>query len=146
MNYYARLAVAVNAAALAAAISAASSGLVLEYVLPSGGACGKGEGGCYGSSRLLWGMNRHEWGEWHSTLAMIFLAVVAAHVLLHWRWIKSMVRGPAPAMAGRRTLLAAAALALLLGLAAAPFLSPVSGGHHGNRREARFSPDEGDNE
>jgi mono/diheme cytochrome c family protein len=40
----------------------------------------------------LWGVTRHQWGTVHAYLSFAFLAVVALHLALHWKWAVSVVR------------------------------------------------------
>lgn len=35
----------------------------------------------------LWGMDRHEWGDIHTGLAYFLVALIALHLLIHWRWL-----------------------------------------------------------
>jgi hypothetical protein len=70
-------------------------------------------------------MNRHQWGEIHFWVAFVLMAVLALHVVLHWKWIVTVVRGRRPESSGWRVALGVVGLAGLLGLCAAPFLSEV---------------------
>jgi len=56
----------------------AGTGLLLALRLPPGSAGG------HGLTAL--GMSRHEWGDYHTWLSYAFLALMAAHLLIHWRW------------------------------------------------------------
>ena len=38
-----------------------------------------------GTRVLGWG--RHEWGEVHTWVAYLLIALIALHLLLHWRWL-----------------------------------------------------------
>lgn len=38
-------------------------------------------------SHTLWGSTRYEWGEAHAWASGVSLAVVAGHLVLHWRWV-----------------------------------------------------------
>jgi hypothetical protein len=40
----------------------------------------------------LMSMGRHDWGDVHFVIAGLFLILVAAHLLLHWTWIKGYVK------------------------------------------------------
>jgi len=33
-------------------------------------------------------MTRHEWGAVHFYLAILFVALMVVHIILHWTWIK----------------------------------------------------------
>lgn len=63
-------------------------GLILEYVLP---ACsGGGLGGCRSTTFLF--LTRPEWGSVHFFFAILFLALLLIHLLLHWNWIVFQVK------------------------------------------------------
>lgn len=53
------------------------TGLVIRFVLPPGS----------GRGRVLWGWDRHGWGDLHFWLAVAAGALVVVHVALHWQWI-----------------------------------------------------------
>lgn len=36
---------------------------------------------------LLWGLTRYEWAHLHTHISLIFVALVAAHLIMHRRWI-----------------------------------------------------------
>jgi hypothetical protein len=64
-------------------------GLVIKYVLPPGsGGGGRGRGGLSHGAETFLGLNRHEWGSVHYSLALILLGLLVLHLLLHWSWIK----------------------------------------------------------
>lgn len=56
----------------------AGTGLLLAWRLPPGSRGGRG------LAAMGWG--RHDWGDVHTWLSYAFLALVAAHLALHWRW------------------------------------------------------------
>jgi len=56
----------------------AGTGLLLAFRLPPGSRGGRG--------LSAWGLARHEWGDWHTWLCYAFLALILAHLALHWRW------------------------------------------------------------
>ncbi|MCC5877538.1 MAG: DUF4405 domain-containing protein [Candidatus Sumerlaeia bacterium] len=58
------------------------TGLLMGFTLPAGS----------GRAMVL-GLSRHEWGEIHLWGALLFMAVIVVHLLLHWRWIVSMTTG-----------------------------------------------------
>ncbi len=37
---------------------------------------------------LVSGLTRHEWGDIHIILALIFISLIIIHVILHWSWEK----------------------------------------------------------
>ena len=66
----------------------ALSGFVLWLVLPHGGYQG-GRNALYGQSFII---SRDAWLAIHDWFALVMVAGVLAHVIVHWRWIVCMVR------------------------------------------------------
>jgi hypothetical protein len=66
------------------------TGFIMKY-MPHGGGYGRGfRGGCGpGQTREFWLMSRHEWGDIHFYLAVLFVILMVVHIALHWSWIKS---------------------------------------------------------
>jgi len=92
-----------------------ATGVLMRYVLPPGS----------GRSTTLWTLDRHEWGSVHFWIAIAFLAVLALHLFLHWRWIVTLMSGRPREGSGARVALGTVGLVALLALVIAPFLSPV---------------------
>jgi len=70
-------------------------GFIMEYILPPGtGGCGQEISGGRGREHIkdFWSMTRHEWGDVHFILALLFIVLITAHVLLHWAWICNYCR------------------------------------------------------
>jgi hypothetical protein len=105
----------VDVLAFVAFVILTATGLLVRYVLPPGS----------GHSRSLWGMDRHEWGELHFWIAVALLACLALHLLLHWRWVVSMVKGRPREGSSFRVALSFVGLLALVALVVAPFLVPV---------------------
>jgi hypothetical protein len=86
----------------AQAVSLASTGAVMKWVLPPGsGGHGWGGGRGWGQGpRRLFEMSRHDWGELHFWIAVSLVAVLALHLVVHWRWIVCRFRDLRPS--GRR--------------------------------------------
>jgi len=61
-------------------------GLVMYYVLPPGSGGRHGGWGLEVKSTFL-GMSRHEWGDVHFIMALLLLAMLVLHIVLHWKWI-----------------------------------------------------------
>ena len=59
--------------------------VIFRYVLPPGTG-GRG-GGWRGED--FWSLSRHEWGDIHFYLAILFIVLMVCHIFLHWTWIKS---------------------------------------------------------
>jgi len=109
----------VDAVAFAAFVFLAATGVLIRYVLPPGS----------GHISSLWGMDRHEWGQIHFWIAVALFAVLAFHLLLHWRWIVCTIQGRPREGSGGRLTLALLAILALVGLAASPFFVAVE--HNG---------------
>ncbi len=101
-----------------------ATGVLMRYVLPPGS----------GHFTTIWGLDRHEWGSIHFWIAIAFLAVLACHLFLHWRWIVTLMRGRPREGSGARVALGTVGLAALLALVVAPFVSPVE--RVGERQDA----------
>ena len=54
-------------------------GLLLAFVIPSGNMPHE--------AKVFLGLHRHQWGDIHLTLAIIFLALITWHVWLSWDWV-----------------------------------------------------------
>lgn len=92
-----------------------SSGILLRYLLPPGS----------GRWSELWGMTRHQWGEIHFWVATFFFAVLAFHLLQHWRFILGLFRGHLREGVRLRVALGLVGLIAVVLLSIAPLFSPV---------------------
>ena len=110
-----RLNFLVDAAAFTAFVFMVVTGVIMKFLLPAGG----------GHLTTIWGIDRHGWGDVHFWLSVGFLAAMAIHVYLHWKWIVAVLRGRPREGSGVRLGLGALGLTALLAIAAAPLLSPV---------------------
>lgn len=63
------------------------TGLVELMFLPPGTG-GRGRGG--EPALTVFGLGRHDWGDIHNVAGIAMLAIVALHLVLHWRWIKCL--------------------------------------------------------
>jgi hypothetical protein len=81
----------------------AATGTIMKWVLPPGsGGGGRGFGygfrggrglGPGGSQvKQLLGLGRHDWGDVHFILALVFVVLILVHIILHWTWIKSYAK------------------------------------------------------
>ncbi len=78
----------------------AFTGSILKWVLPS--RCGEGGGwrGGWGDaerleeecSRWFLGVHRSQWLDIHFLLAVILVALVLVHFILHWNWILCSIK------------------------------------------------------
>lgn len=106
-------------------VALTASGVLMRFILPPGS----------GRFVSLWGLDRHAWGTLHFWIAAGFLAVLTVHLVLHWRWILTVLRGRARTGSGVRFALGAVGLLAVLALAAAPLVStpvqrePPAGSH-----------------
>lgn len=102
----------------------ASTGILIYFVLPPGS-----------GNLTIWGMNRHGWGDIHFWTAMGFLLAMVIHLLLHWSWIVSSIKGHTGKEKSRkRIIISITAVVLALLFLLAPFFSPIeqgTGGEHG---------------
>lgn len=106
----------IDSSAFLAFIFLISTGTLIYWVLPAGS-----------GNLSIWGLTRHDWGEVHMWIAVSFLSLIAAHVVLHWKWIVNMVRGKSKnqKVTKTRLLFGIVILTIALSIAIAPFFSPV---------------------
>ncbi len=105
----------IDALGFIAFILLTTTGLLMHFILPPGS----------GHFIGLWGMDRHEWGRIHYWISISFLAILVLHLILHWRWIVSVIKGQPTEESGYRMLLGLVALIALLVLAFSPFFAEV---------------------
>lgn len=88
------------------------------------------------SGLSVWGMDRHEWGEIHFWIALIFLVLMTLHFTLHWTWIKTKVKGKSKHghISKTRSIIAILLILFVLFLLITPFLSPVEKSMDGHGR------------
>lgn len=80
-----------------------ATGAIMKWVLPPGsgggghgygygfrGGRGLGPGG--GQVQQMLGLGRHEWGDVHFILALVFVLLILVHIVLHWTWIKTCAK------------------------------------------------------
>jgi hypothetical protein len=105
----------VDAVAFVGFVFLVSTGVLMRYVLPPGS----------GRGAFVWGLDRHDWGAVHFWIAAAFLAVLAFHLVLHGRWILSVLQGRPRQGSGARVALGLVGLLAVLALGVAPLMSPV---------------------
>ncbi|NOQ37088.1 MAG: DUF4405 domain-containing protein [Methylococcaceae bacterium] len=93
-----------------------TTGILIHYVLPKGS----------GYYRTLWGLDRHQWGSIHLWIAVIFFAILAIHLILHWRWLLNIFKNKPSQHSGFRLGLGLVSFFALLAVAIAPLVSPVN--------------------
>ena len=95
-----------------------STGALLEFTLP-----------VRSGTSSVWGMTRHEWGDLHSYISLSFLVLIATHLFVHFKFIKSALTGKATREQNYRIAIGVVSLVTLIALAIAPVVSPVSESH-----------------
>jgi len=112
-----------------------TTGVLMRYVLPPGS----------GRRAAIWGLDRHGWGDLHFWIAVVFFTILALHLILHWKWIVSVLRGRPREGSGLRVALGLIGLAAIVALALAPLLTPVEQISAGGRDvESAGHPGSGD--
>lgn len=106
----------IDSSAFLAFIFLISTGTLMYWVLPAGS-----------GNLSIWGLTRHDWGEVHMWIAVSFLSLIAAHVVLHWSWIVNMIKGKSKnrKVTKTRFLFGIVIFTIVLIIALAPFFSPV---------------------
>jgi hypothetical protein len=91
-----------------------STGLLLYAVLPprSRGA-------------EVWGMTRHDWGDLHFYISLIFLGFMSLHLILHIKFLKEVLVGEASQEHKYRIIIGLIGLVALVAVAVAPLFSTV---------------------
>jgi hypothetical protein len=105
----------IDAVAFAGFVVLTTTGVLTRYLLPPGS----------GHYSTIWGLDRHEWGGIHFWISVAFFCSLALHLVLHWRWILSVVTGRPREGSGLRAGLGVVGLVTLVILAAAPLVGPV---------------------
>jgi len=63
----------------------------------------------------FWGLDRHQWGTIHFVIALVFLALLVLHIVLHWSMILGIYRKLIPNVTAR-WITAIILLALMIAL------------------------------
>lgn len=105
-----------------------STGVLLHYVLPAGS----------GRWSDIWGLNRHEWGDIHYFIAVLFFSVLALHLLLHWRVILNMIKGHTSNTSWLRAGLGITGLIAILLFAFAPVAGTINTDDSVNSKGSRY--------
>ena len=106
-----------------------TSGILLHYLLPPGS----------GKWSDIWNMDRHEWGNIHFIISVVFFSVLSLHLVLHWKVIINLIKGHHTEESKLRLGLGLVGLVTVLAFAIAPLVSPtneterVSGGKQYHR-------------
>lgn len=105
----------IDITAFAGFIFLTTSGVLLRYLLPPGS----------GRFATIWGLDRHQWGSVHFWISVFFFAILALHLLLHWRWIVGFISSRATEESGLRLGLGLVGVLTLIAFAAAPLIAPI---------------------
>lgn len=97
----------------------AGIGFLVKYIMPCGHAVKHSGAQVYASN--LWGMDRHGWGDIHWYLGIIFLVLLLAHIILHWKMISAMFKQLIP-NEGLRTVVAVVLVLIVIVCLIGPFL------------------------
>lgn len=63
----------------------AGTGLMMWFRLPP--RQGRLTGGHHGEFPTIFGLDRHDWGQWHFYIAVAFLLVIVAHLVMNRVWL-----------------------------------------------------------
>jgi hypothetical protein len=75
---------------------------------------------------MVWGLTRHQWGDIHFWVSVMFSGLIVVHTILHWNWITCMVKTRIlEKMGAKGKILLTVIIVLLLIMTLAPLLSPV---------------------
>ena len=78
------------------------SGCVIWLILP------RGAGDLYqtmsGVGRTFWGLQRDVWVDLHAWVAILMVAIIVIHLIMHWRWIINMTQGKMHANKAQETV------------------------------------------
>lgn len=110
-----RLNFIIDVVAFAGFVVMTTTGVLMRYVLPPGS----------GHHTTVWGLDRHEWGGLHFWIAVIFFSILTLHLLLHWRWIVSVVTGRPRQGSALRAGLGIVGFTAVTLLSMAPLVAPV---------------------
>jgi len=60
-------------------------GIFMGFFIPKGPTVNEAD-------KYLWQLHRHQWGNIHLYLSLLFVAFLIVHIILHWSWIKDKTR------------------------------------------------------
>ena len=92
-----------------------TTGVLMRYILPPGS----------GRYSTIWSFDRHQWGDLHFWISVVFFSILALHLVLHWHWIVCIVTGRPRVGSGFRVGLGIVGLTTVIALALSPLLTPV---------------------
>ena len=109
------LIVFIDIAAFISFIFVVSTGVLMRYVLPPRS----------GKSVEILNYSRHEWGDIHFQITVLFLFILSIHLFLHWKFFLRMFQNGFKGAGTFRLVLGIVALVAIVALAAAPFIAPL---------------------
>lgn len=68
------------------------TGVIIKYVLEPGTGGGRRGGRGGGEVETFLSLRRHEWGTLHFWISIIFIVIILAHIVLHYKWIKAYLQ------------------------------------------------------
>lgn len=92
-----------------------TTGVLMRYILPPGS----------GRYSTIWSLDRHEWGGIHFWISFVFFLILALHLVLHWRWIVTVLSRRPREGSGLRVGLGIVGLITVIALSVSPLLTPV---------------------
>lgn len=112
----------IDIALLVFLLAIACIGFMMKYTLLSG----QDRLMIYGSRTDLavLGITKHQWGDIHLILSLIFMALLLLHIILHWSCIESFFRRIIPSVMARTIIAILAVLIILIALAGPFFIKP----------------------
>jgi hypothetical protein len=94
-----------------------STGFMMYFVLPP-----------KSGKNMVWGLTRHDWGDIHFWVSVVFFFLITIHTILHWKWITNMVKTRIlDKMGTTGKIMLVLFILLLLFMTLAPLFSPVVG-------------------
>jgi hypothetical protein len=109
------------------------TGVIMYFILPPGS----------GHSRSIWGLGRHDWGDIHFWAAVSFFSILVLHLILHWKWIVSVLKGTPRTDSRWRFLIGSVGLIAIVLVSLAPLLSPVENNGSKEHDGEKLSIEEG---
>lgn len=92
-----------------------TTGVLMRYILPPGS----------GHFSTIWGMDRHQWGTIHFWISIVFFSILALHLILHWKWVISIIKGKPQEGSGLRVGLGVIGILTLIAFSIAPLIQQV---------------------
>ncbi len=78
-----------------ALLALAFTGSIIKFILPPGsGGLGRELHGGQGREHIreFISMGRHDWGDIHFFISVLFVILMIVHIVLHWTWIKNYIK------------------------------------------------------